>query len=76
MKITLELPEDTLRLLEIVGNGHAEAALLELVERATQGVTRPGCWERAWLRQVFGDDWIQLLEEDPQAYWRQRPRSR
>jgi hypothetical protein len=76
VKLTLDLSESTLRLLEVVGNGHAETALLALVERATQGVTRPGCWERAWVRQVFGDEWIEQMEEDPQAYWRQRPRCR
>lgn len=76
MKVTVDMSEATQRLLEVVGNGRAETALLELIERAVQGVTRPGCWERAWLRQVFGDEWMEQMEEDPQAFWRQRPRRR
>lgn len=76
MKVTIELPEQTVRLLEVVGNGSAEAALLELADRTADGVTRPGCWERAWLLQVFGDEWQSELEQEPDAYWRQRPRRR
>jgi hypothetical protein len=76
MKITLDLPEDTLRMLEVVGNGNAEAALFELADRTADGVSRPGCWERAWLEKVFGDAWTAQLEPDPKAHWRQRPRRR
>lgn len=76
MKVTIDVPDEMLPLLQLVGNGSAETALLELIERAAQGVTRPGCWERPWLRQVFGDEWLSELEQDPEAYWRQRPRRR
>ena len=76
MKIVIEVPDETLPLLEVVGQGSAEAALLELIERTAVGVRRRGCSERAWVREAFGDEWLDELEPDPDAYWRQRPRRR
>ena len=76
MKLTIELDEETVRLLQVLSEHGAEAVLRELVDRAIDGVRRPGSWERQWLYQAFGDEWTEQLEQDPQAHWRQRPRRR
>jgi hypothetical protein len=77
MKITIELPEELVQLLAVLDDdGRAERALHELIERAADGIRRPGSWERPWLLQAFGPDWLQRLEADPEAHWRQRPRRR
>lgn len=78
MKLTIELHEETVRALEVLSErGDAEATLHELAARAVDGVSRPGAWERAWLQQAFGYEWIDHLEPDPDAPgWRQRPRRR
>jgi hypothetical protein len=34
----------------------------ELIDHAQQGVYRPGAWERPWLSQAFGDEWLARLE--------------
>ena len=36
----------------------------ELVDHAQQGVYRPGAWEREWVCQAFGYDWLRRLEPD------------
>jgi len=82
MKITIELCEETLRLLAVLDDrghddeGKVEHVLLQLAERAVDGIRRPGSWERPWLLQAFGREWLQRLEADPEAPWRQRPRRR
>jgi predicted DNA-binding transcriptional regulator AlpA len=35
---------------------------MRLIDQAQQGVYRPGAWERDWLRQAFGSDWVEYLE--------------
>jgi hypothetical protein len=41
------------------------AAVVEtLIDHAQQGVYRPGAWERSWLMQAFGDDFLLRLEPD------------
>jgi hypothetical protein len=55
-----------------------EQAVMELIDHAQQGVYRSGAWERSWLMQAFGDDWLELIEPDPDVDWavgHDRPRS-
>lgn len=54
--------------------GDPQLAAAELLARAVDGVTRPGSWERPWVRQVFGTDWQRHMEVDPGCAWRERPR--
>ena len=42
------------------------AVLDELADHAQQGVYRSGAWERDWVCQVFGDEWLDNLEPDPE----------
>ncbi len=70
--ITLELPDEWIDLLRVLGD--PAIILAELADHAQQGVYRPASWERAWLAQVFGREWTARLEPDPEAHWRQRPR--
>jgi hypothetical protein len=54
-----------------------KAVLMELADHAQQAVYRPGAWEREWICQAFGYDWLGNLEDDPDHLdigW-QRPRS-
>ncbi|MCG8555584.1 MAG: hypothetical protein MJD61_09910 [Proteobacteria bacterium] len=75
--LTLELRDETLRLLAVLDErGRVDRALYELVERLTDGIRRPGSWERPWLCQAFGHDWLERLESDPEIPWAQRPRAR
>jgi hypothetical protein len=48
------------------GMGHSDLAAVihELIDHAQQGVYRPGAWERSWLCQAFGYDWIDRTEPD------------
>jgi hypothetical protein len=41
-----------------------QAVIYELIDHAQQGIFRPGAWERSWLCQVFGEDWLERLEPD------------
>lgn len=51
--------------------------LYELADHAQQAVYRSGAWEREWICQALGYDWLANLESDPGApehtRW-QRPR--
>jgi hypothetical protein len=60
-----------------IGIVDVAGVLEELADHAQQAVYRPGAWEREWLCQAFGYEWLDYLEPDPQApdiY--QRPRHR
>ena len=73
--ITLELQNPTAEALEVLmASGDAGEALAWLAVHVAQGVTRPGSWERHWLLQAFGDEFLDRLEPDPNASWRMRPR--
>jgi hypothetical protein len=70
--VTVHLDPVVYRLLQVLthsdlfGGGSVEDVLLRLIDHAQQGVYRPGSWERGWLCQAFGDDWIaQLVPGDP-----------
>jgi hypothetical protein len=67
VQVTIELSVESVEMLALVGAGateldRAESALAQLADHATQGIYRPGAWERQWLVQVFGDDFVAKLE--------------
>lgn len=69
--ITVRLPEDWVRNLEALvdpdtGLNDVASVLVELADHAQQGVYRPGAWEREWLCQAFGYDWLVRVEPDPE----------
>jgi hypothetical protein len=66
-KITIELEDTGYELLRVLTCGPGapptvEGVIGELIDHAQQGVYRPGAWERSWLCQAFGADWIAALE--------------
>ena len=44
--------------------GTAADVVALLADHAQQGVYRPGAWEREWICQAFGYDWLERLEPD------------
>ena len=67
--VTLELSKRVADLLAVLTIGEyapedLRGVLLELIDHAQQGVYRPGAWERGWLMQAFGDEWLSGLEPD------------
>lgn len=65
--ITVEVSDTVYELLEVLTRGEwaprsVEVVVSELIDHAQQGVYRPGAWERDWLCQAFGYDWIKHLE--------------
>lgn len=40
------------------------AVIGEILDHVQQGVYRPGAWEREWLCQAMGHDWLERLEPD------------
>lgn len=70
-KITVEVSDEVYALLEVLTKGDSwraeetvEGVVEELIDHAQQGVYRPCAWERDWLAQVFGEDFVQYLEPD------------
>lgn len=65
-RITVEVSDVVYKLLEVLSQGRSqpkvEDVVLQLIDHAQQGVYRPGAWEREWLMQAFGADWIEHLE--------------
>jgi hypothetical protein len=70
--IKVALSPAQIEALEALGGGDAERALHELAARCVDGVFRPGSWERSWVLQAFGHDWLEQLERDPATPWRER----
>ena len=71
VSITVWLPEESARNLEALvdperGLDDVAAVLAELADHAQQAVYRPGSWERGWLCQALGYDWLERLEPDPE----------
>ena len=64
--ITVKISDIDYRLLSVLCDGGAftsvEEIVLNLIDHAQQGVYRPGAWERMWLCQAFGDDWLDKLK--------------
>ena len=68
-QVTLTLPVDVMRRLAVLaGDEYGTAAVVsvlgQLADHAQQGVYRPGAWERDWLIQAFGDEWLARVEPD------------
>ena len=80
--VKLKVGEVTFRLLSTLGE--PEHVILQLIDHAAQGVYRPGSWERPWLIQAFGDEFVEKLEpgdpygrsDDDGGLMFQRPRAR
>ena len=71
VSITAQLPEEWVQNLEVLvdpdqGLDDVGAVLVELADHAQQAVYRPGAWERAWLCQALGYDWLERLAPDPE----------
>ncbi|HXM54678.1 MAG TPA: hypothetical protein VOB72_04750 [Candidatus Dormibacteraeota bacterium] len=71
VSITVWLPEAWARNLGPLvdperGLDDVAAVLAELADHAQQGVYRPGAWEREWLCQALGYDWLDRVEPDPE----------
>jgi hypothetical protein len=66
-KFTVELDSRVVSLLRVLSDtGNVKEVLLSLADHAQQGVYRKGAWERVWLSQAFGDDWLKkLVPGDP-----------
>jgi hypothetical protein len=69
--VTLDLDDDTLRYLAVLGRPAEVLALL--ASAAADGVRRPGAWERGWITQVCGSDWAASLRPDPAAPYSMLP---
>jgi len=71
-ELTISISERDYELLEVLTRGPdsdlktVEDVIGKLIDHAQQGVYRPGAWERGWLCQAFGDDWIEFVEPDPE----------
>ena len=50
------------------------AVVGEILDHVQQGIYRPGAWERPWLCQALGDDWLDRVERDPDRPVFDRPR--
>lgn len=79
-RITIALTERQFRNLEALAGGASgpegvQEVIGRLADHADQGVYRSGSWERAWLCQAFGEEWLERLEPDPRGLrgW-QRPK--
>ena len=71
VSLTVQLPDEWVRNLEALvdpdrGLDDVAAVLVELADHAQQAVYRPGAWEREWLCQAFGNEWLDRLEPDPE----------
>ena len=63
MQITLEIDDVTASLLAALSDrASVEDVIDSLISSATQGVYRPGAWERPWLVQAFEEKFIDRLE--------------
>ncbi len=70
--ITITVSDTVYRLLRVLAPHHTPRGLTDdvlveevvgtLIDHAQQGVYRPGAWERRWLCQAFGDEWLARLE--------------
>lgn len=86
VEITVRMPEEWMRFLLVLTNNprpndpvgmqvlDVAQVLVELADHAQQGVFRPGAWEREWLCQALGYEWIDRMEIDPDRPHFQRPK--
>lgn len=80
--ITVKVSDEIYALLEVLTRGKeapcrsVNDVVLKLIDHAQQGVYRPGAWERDWLIQAFGSDFVYELEADtrpPGCFDRPKP---
>lgn len=73
MKIEIEIDRETaLKLAALAPPTRKTSALRSkvvnvlniLIDHAQQGVYRPGAWERGWVCQAFGDEWLENVVPD------------
>lgn len=69
VEVTVTIPERSARNLAVFidpdqGLDTLATVLAELADHAQQGVYRPGAWERGWITQVFGTEWLARVEPD------------
>jgi len=70
--LTIELDVETVELLGVLGK--LESVLYTLAGHAGEGVSRPGSWERGWLIQVVGEEFLSRLEQNPEVPFLERPK--
>jgi hypothetical protein len=78
MKIELDIDDDTLAYLTVLGSGRGqspEEVIYQLIDHAIQGVYRPGSWERPWIEQAFGAIDETQLTRDPDTPFYLKPRT-
>jgi hypothetical protein len=71
--VTVELDADVHEYLETLArhsggfadNETVASVLVHLANCAAGGMRRPVAWERGWIEQAFGDDWVRALEMRP-----------
>lgn len=68
--ITVKLSERLFHNLEALtgsqfGPDTVAEVIGQLLDHADQGIYRSGAWERQWLCQAFGYDWLERMETDP-----------
>lgn len=70
-RLELDIPDDAFgrlqALAEVLGLG-VDGLVERLLERADEGIQRPGSWECGWLAEVVGDcpvedAWLRSVEE-------------
>lgn len=72
--IKVRLSQQIIDYLSVLGN--PEDVLAILADHAEQGVRRPGAWEREWVIQCFGEDFLDRIEPIPDLhYHNDRPRT-
>jgi len=77
--LTIAISDEDAALLEVLaarddGDHALDLVVHDLIHFAADGVRRPGSWERGWVAQAFGDEFVRRLEPDPAAEWFYRPR--
>src|SRR5262249_40960759 len=71
--ISIKVSREVYALLEVLDE--PKDVIMELIDHAQKGVYRPGAWERNWVCQAFGDDWIERLVETGDPYGRPEKRT-
>jgi hypothetical protein len=69
VEVTVTLPAEVAQRLAVLSPDSVSAepvaeVLAMLADHAQQGVYRPGAWERDWIMQAFGDEWLTRVEPD------------
>lgn len=66
--------EDAKALAALSEEGDASEVLARVARHISDGVCRPGSWERQLVERMFpADEWTGRLEQNPERSWRLRP---